>query len=262
MKWFKGFLINVQFFTSIPIPFALPMDREHLDRAMKTFPLLGLLLGGIVTSLLYIILVWTPLSPLAAAFLIWLAGIVLTGGIHLDGWIDCSDAFFSYQDRGKRLEIMKDPRTGAFGVLSVIIILAAKFLFIYEIILMIQPFSYVYILLLPFFSRMVMGVLLLRVPSAKNDGLGQMFKSSAGKGTLAIYGLYAGLFLAIAASFGQTLPFALILMVVCFLAVLYLKQKILSWFGGLTGDVLGASVEGTELLLWMTLWLLHYTVMG
>ena len=53
---------------------------------------------------------WTPFSPLAAAFFVWLALIVLTGGIHLDGWMDASDAFFSYRDKQKRLEIMKDPQ--------------------------------------------------------------------------------------------------------------------------------------------------------
>jgi adenosylcobinamide-GDP ribazoletransferase len=44
--------------------------------------------------------------------------------------------------------------------------------------------------------------------------------------------------------------------------LVYMKRKILSWFGGITGDVLGASVEGVELWLWLILWLLHYFAMG
>ena len=49
--------------------------------------------------------------------------------------MDASDAFFSYRDRERRLEIMKDPRIGAFGVLRCLVLLSARFLFIYEIIL-------------------------------------------------------------------------------------------------------------------------------
>ena len=88
---------------------------------------------------------------------------MITGGIHLDGWMDSSDAFFSYRDIAKRLEIMKDPRMGAFGVLSVIVILSARFLFVYEIVVMAVDVSYIFIVLIPFIGKMVMGVLLMNV---------------------------------------------------------------------------------------------------
>ena len=105
----------------------------HIEKAIKMFPLLGILQGIFYAFLLYGLVNWTPFSPLAAAFFVWLSLIFLTGGLHLDGWMDASDAFFSYRDKQKRLEIMKDPRVGAFGVLSIIVLLSARFLFIYEI---------------------------------------------------------------------------------------------------------------------------------
>ena len=86
------------------------MDRDHIERAVKTFPLLGLLQGIFYAGSIVCLLNWTPFSPLAAAFFVWLALIFVTGGIHLDGWMDASDAFFSYRDKEKRLEIMKDPQ--------------------------------------------------------------------------------------------------------------------------------------------------------
>ena len=117
-KLLKGLLIDIQFFTAIPVPLEIPMDKPHLKKAVQAFPLLGLIQGVIYTSLVYVLLEFTPFSNLAVAFMLWLTTILLTGGIHLDGWMDASDGFFSYKDQEKRLEIMKDPRTGAFGVIS------------------------------------------------------------------------------------------------------------------------------------------------
>lgn len=263
MKWIKGLLINLQFFTSIPIPVALPMDKDHLEKAIKTFPLLGLIQGGIYAFILYGFLYWTPFSPLVAAFAVWLAGIFLTGGIHLDGWMDTSDAFFSYRDREKRLEIMSDPRTGAFGVLSVIVLLSTRFLFIYEITQFVHPLTFLLIVFLPFFSKMVMGVLLLKVKAAKKEGLGSLFKEAANGRTLFIYPVYIFILIGIVVVFMNEAIWGILFFIfVSVIAVLFLRKKIISWFGGMTGDVLGASVEGTEVLLWMTLWLLHYFAMG
>lgn len=263
MKWIKGLLINLQFFTSIPIPIQLPMDKAHLEKAIKTFPLLGLIQGGMYASLLYVIQHWTPFSALTAAMVLWLAGIIITGGIHLDGWMDASDAFFSYRDQEKRLEIMKDPRTGAFGVLSVIVLLAAKFFFIYEITLKALPATYLLIATIPFFSKMVMGVLLLKVKAAKKEGLGILFKNASNDRTLFIYPIYVILLLAAAGLlFNHVLYGMIYFALVSMLVLLILMKKIISWFGGMTGDVLGASVEGMELMLWMTLWLSHYFAMG
>src|SRR5690606_9741307 len=130
---FKGLWISLQFFTSLPINKQIPMNRDNIDKCIKSIPLLGLFQGVLYSLLLYFLIEWTPFSYVAIAFLVWLFTIILTGGIHLDGWMDTSDAFFSYQNKEKRLEIMNDPRTGAFGVLSVIVLLSGRFLFLYEI---------------------------------------------------------------------------------------------------------------------------------
>ncbi|MCM3707155.1 MULTISPECIES: adenosylcobinamide-GDP ribazoletransferase [Cytobacillus] len=263
MKWLKGLLINLQFFTSIPIPISLPMDKPHLEKAIRTFPIAGLIQGGIYAFILYAFLEWTPFSLLAAAFAVWLAGILLTGGIHLDGWMDASDAFFSYRDQEKRLEIMSDPRVGAFGVLSVIVLLGARFLFIYEIVLLLNPSSYFLIAVIPFLSKMVMGILLINVKAAKEEGLGSLFQQAAAKTTLSIYPVF--LLAATAAAWLAGYPAIvgfLIMVLFSILFLVFLSRKVIAWYGGMTGDVLGASVEGTEVLLWMILWLLHYFVMG
>lgn len=253
MKFIRGFLIGVQFFTAIPISKQFPMDEDHLKRTIQAFPLLGLGQGMIYSFLLYILIENTPFSHLAAAFLLWLVTIILTGGIHLDAWMDVSDAYFSYQDQAGRLEIMKDPRIGAFGVISVMILLSCRFLFIYEITLNPHLLTYVLIAIIPFLSKTIMGVLLLTVRPARAEGLGYLFQKAATAKALWLYPVYL---LAAAILF----PRAAILIVPATACYLFARLKVGKWFGGITGDVLGATVEGTELILWLTVWLLHYFV--
>ncbi len=261
MKMMKGLIMCIQFFTSIPIPYEVPMDRTHINKAIKMFPVLGLLQGVLYSAILYVLLQWTPLSPLAMAFFIWLGLIIITGGIHLDGWMDCSDAYFSYRDQAKRLEIMKDPKIGAFGVLSVIVLLSARFLFIYEIVLRSVDHTFLFIVLIPFLGKIVMGILLLNVKSAKKEGLGSIFKQAASHRTLWIYPVYLVVMgLIILFVWPKAMDGFLLLVLAALLLLLVISRKIVKWFGGITGDVLGASVEGVELLLWMMVWLWHYFV--
>jgi adenosylcobinamide-GDP ribazoletransferase len=261
-KLLMGFLINLQFFTAIPVHFELPMDKPHLKSAVQAFPLLGLFQGGIYAGLMFLLLEYSPFSHLAAAFLLWLISILLTGGIHLDGWMDASDGYFSYQDQKKRLEVMNDPRTGAFGVISVIVLLSSRFLFIYEITVNAHAASYLMIAAIPLFSKSVMGLLLLTVKSAKKEGLGVLFQSAATSKDLWTYTVYLIGFLAFVILFNGSFEYVVIMLVTTFVSLLFCRGKAIKWFGGITGDVLGAAVEGTELLLWMTLWLLHYFVMA
>ncbi|KAA9017085.1 adenosylcobinamide-GDP ribazoletransferase [Niallia endozanthoxylica] len=261
MKTIKGLIMAFQFFTSIPIPYEVPMDRVHIEKAIKTFPILGLLQGIFYAFVLFAISAWTPLSPLAAAFFVWLSMILLTGGLHLDGWMDASDAYFSYRDRERRLEIMKDSRVGAFGVLSIVVLLSAKFLFIYEIAQRLYDASYVLIAFIPFLSKSVMGVLLIYVKAAKKEGLGTLFKNAASKYTLWIYPIYIIiLFVVLLAIWPGALGGAFLLLLAGVVFIMISAKKAVKWFGGITGDVLGASVEGVEMVLWMTLWLWHYFV--
>jgi adenosylcobinamide-GDP ribazoletransferase len=262
MKFIKGFLINLQFFTAIPIKLQLPMDKEHLRKAVQSFPLLGIFQGIIYAYILFFLLEWTPFSHQAVVFLLWLATILLTGGIHLDGWMDASDAYFSYRDKQKRLEIMKDPRMGAFGVISVIILLSCRYLFLYDITMNVHFLSYILIAAVPFLSKSVMGIMLLTVKTAKNEGLGRLFQAAATPIVLWIYPVYIIAFLYLASLLGIGFISIGLLFLAALVSYLICRRNALKWFGGITGDVLGASVEGTELILWMTVWLLHYFVMG
>src|SRR5690625_1155213 len=143
-------ILNLQFLSIIPFPMEIPIEKKNVERAVQTFPILGLIQGAIYAGSFYFLIEWTPFSFLATAFIIWLLFIILTGGLHLYGWMDSSDAYFSYRKKEERLRIMEDSNIGAFGVLSVIVLLAARFLFIYEVILMANSLTFFLLFFIPF----------------------------------------------------------------------------------------------------------------
>lgn len=257
-----GFLINLQFFTIIPIRKEIEMTKSNLTGMIITLPLFGMFLGVIYALALAGLIQFTPLSHLAITIIFLAFTIILSGGIHLDGWIDMSDALFSYQNKQKRLLIMEDPQVGAFGVLGLLFICVFKFLFIYEVISIYDSSIYIYIVFIPFFSRLFTGLGLLLINPAKKTGLGYLFHSSDQD----ILKYYLGYIIPIIIILGiynlnYMFIFTIILGLIGILYVIF-KRFILNQFGGLTGDLSGAGIEGVELILWFLMWLLHYYVMG
>src|SRR5699024_3730555 len=187
---FYGLILNLQFFTVIPVHRDIPMSNKNIRGLIGTLPLVGLLFGVMYSGITYLLVEVTSLSTLMISFVIWLLAIVLTGAIHIDGWIDTSDAFFSYRDRKKRLEIMIYHQKHAFVVISVIVLLFTKFLFIYEVMFHLNTSTYIFILFIPFFSRMLTAMMLILIPSAKEEGLRFFFQRAVKKHTLAFYVIY------------------------------------------------------------------------
>lgn len=56
MKFLKGLIVNLQFFTALPIRFEIPMDKAHLNHAAMSFPILGLMQGAFYAGLMYVLM--------------------------------------------------------------------------------------------------------------------------------------------------------------------------------------------------------------
>lgn len=260
--FFTGILINLQFFTSIPVKKQLSLDQNQLSYAIQTFPILGLFQGVIYVAFLYILQNFTPLTDLIITLFFWLLLIILSGGIHLDGLIDTSDAYFSYKDPKKRLEIMKDPRVGAFGVISVIVFLFTRFIILYELIQVTSSAVFLFIMMIPCFGKMMMGVFLQILPLARKVGMASFFKKGKSNRMFLVYMVYLVIFSIFIIWFQLELLIVFLLFtLVTFLVGLSMAKSITKNFNGITGDTLGASSEGMELLLWLTLLLLRSYVM-
>ncbi len=120
-----GGLLALQFLTRLPIPVACPWTPATRRWAIRAYPLVGLLIGGLLAlAALLLEHAQTP-TPISALVLlsVWVG---LTGGLHLDGAMDLADALGSNQPLQRRWEIMKDPQIGSFGMLALLFLLAWK----------------------------------------------------------------------------------------------------------------------------------------
>lgn len=263
-SFFNGFILTMQFFSTIPLrKKEIPITSINIRRSIQLFPILGLLQGGLVATLYYILIEWSFFSSVATAFFLWLMIIMITGAIHLDGWIDSCDAFFSYRDKKRRIEILADPQIGAFGLIGAIVLLSARFLFIYESINMATPFTFWLILLIPFFGKTVMGMLITFVHPVKKEGLGHLFYEASSRSILVYYLFYIiTVFSILMYMQFDIIYIVFIMLIVSILTYIFAKRKAIAWFGGMNGDIVGGATEGTETILWLTIWLYHYFAMG
>jgi len=246
-RW-DDFRTAIAFLTIFPVANNVAMDNQRLGRSMGLFPAVGLLLGlGLVicNGLL------APLLPRAVLdCLLILLLILATGALHLDGVADMIDGLAASRDRATSLRIMKDSRVGAMGVVGLVMLLLLKYLCLYHVPLEQKNAA---LLLLPAAGRWSQ-VFLSRCSTyiRSEGGTGSVFVDHVGNGEL----LRAGLTILLAAlllfSF-QGLVIAGLLLVFAALMMHYFQRRL----GGVTGDVLGAVTEMTEvffLLLILVLW--------
>jgi adenosylcobinamide-GDP ribazoletransferase len=133
MNFVRHYLLALQFFTRIPVTGRLARWVGYSPRMLRAsaahFPGVGLLVGAwaaLVYGALALGLPDTAWTPLVAAVLSTAATVLLTGAFHEDGLADVADGLGGSAERQRALEIMKDSRVGAFGVLAVVLALLAK----------------------------------------------------------------------------------------------------------------------------------------
>lgn len=245
-----GFLLALQFFTSLPIKLQLPITRTTATAMYGSIPLLGLGMGSILAALIFLNDSYFQFSPLFMAILLVVAHFTMTGGLHMDGVVDTGDAFFSYGEKEKRLEILDDPRVGAFGAMTLVIFVLLKVAVLYELFL--HNIQVYYFIVLPFIARLSILIYFLTMETVKKKGIAAYFKEQIYAKNLWAAGIfYSVAFIATAIYLQQFIWLVLLLLMVLFVALYSYWTK--KNFGGMTGDLVGACFEGTELLLWFTL---------
>jgi adenosylcobinamide-GDP ribazoletransferase len=212
-------------------------------RALPWFPIVGALVGGAVGIMWWAAAQWWSL-PVAAVLAI-VADLVLTGMLHVDGLADSADGLLPPLSRERRLEVMKDPRAGAFGVVAVVTVLLLRF----AVLASIAPTSTTALTIAGIWcaSRGAMAVTACTVPYARGAGLATAF---LGGNAVVIAAITVPLALAAGAAGTDPHVRGVLAVVGCGLGAALVVAFARAKLGGFTGDVLGAAgVVGETLAL-------------
>ena len=233
MHILKSFVIAFSIYSKIPVP-QFEWKDEDMKYMLCFFPWIGAVIGGGVylwSCLCGIFDVGEICHTLIGAAV----PLVITGGFHVDGFMDTMDAFHSYRPREKKLEILKDSHIGAFAV-----IMLAMYGIIY-----IGAFSEVAdpkllkIVCGGFFlARCLSGISVVTFPSAKKDGMLYLFASSSQK-VIVKWSLYLQGITCICFMLWQSLYAGILVVVAAFLAFVYYYHRTKKELGGITGDTAG-----------------------
>ncbi len=231
-------------YSKIPMP-RFEWKEEDASHSLVFFPMVGAVIGGIVLLINSV----PALAGLPAAvriLLTILAPIAVTGGFHLDGYMDTGDALSSYADREKKLEIMKDPHIGAFAVISLV-----KWLLIYSAcvtaillsdecdIETLGIFGLTFVV-----SRALSGLTSILFTKARKSGM--LRQETADKQTGTTVCLIVWLFVAAGLMLRLNVLYAAAVMVSCAVFTMYYRYMSYRNFGGVTGDTAGYFLTALE----------------
>jgi len=197
---------------------------------------IGIIIGLILAGLYWLLRLILPSAVVDVLLLVCL--VVLTGGLHLDGFVDTCDGIGGHKTPEARWQVMHDSRAGAFGIVGVCCLLLVKYISLSSVP---DNLMMVTLVLMPVVSRWAMVYAIFAYPYARPSGLGKAFKQEASWRRLTMATLVAlAVVIALARLPGFVIMAGVWVIVVAMAA--YLKGR----FSGLTGDTYGAINEVAE----------------
>ena len=235
----RDFLRALSFLTILPVGQSRLSDEKELARSMAFFPLVGLVIGLILSAGYYLFSLFLPKS-----ITLWsTVGLLvfLTRGLHLDGLADTLDGLASGGSKERIFEVMRDSRIGAFGVIGLILLIGGKYLALDQFPNGFVPYS---LILMTVMGRNSMVLVCFRSPYARpGEGLAKPFTENLGYRETVWSSVTAlGIALLVMGVKGILLFFGIGLFSLGYR--FFFTKKL----GGVTGDVLGGANELSELL--------------
>jgi len=235
----ESFIIAFSMYSKIPMPHVKWSDRG-MRYSMCFFPFVGALTGAL-SLLVYRGMIYLNAGNMSAAAILTVLPVLINGGIHMDGFLDTVDARRSYKSREEKLEILKDPHTGAFAIIYA----AVYFVIVFGLFTEITPETIIFPALGYFVSRTLSAFSVVSFPKAKKDGSVAAFADAAQKNVRLVlaaeFVLCAILYIVINPVCGVMCITASLLVFVYYYCM---SGKV---FGGITGDIAGYFLQLCEL---------------
>ncbi len=232
LKYLRSFLGALTFYTIIPLLHNWKLDFEKIARWL---PLIGLIIGGGL-AMVDLFLEYLGMPTLTRSTVIVALWIGITGGLHLDGVMDTADGL-ALMDKQRRLEVMRDSSTGAFGVMSGLVVLLLKTAALSDL----NSHRWLAIIGISAWARWGQLVAIAFFPYLRATGKGMLPKQGVKPFQDTLMGLI--LILGISSFLGIVgLKLAFLGLIVSLLVICWFYKKL----GGFTGDVYGAVIEWTE----------------
>lgn len=242
----RSFFVALQFLTILPVDITPKVSQETFGRSLAWFPIVGAIIG---LALSLNVFLFGILPQMVIAALIMALSVIITGGIHLDGFADTCDGLYGSTAKERALEIMRDSHIGSMAALGIAMLLVLKFSLLAS---MPQQILWKLLVLMAAFARWSQALSCFLSEYARDDGKARYFIEYATWRELLIGGAFTlALFLLSMKSQGAIIFFTSLLVIS--LPIYYIKARI----GGMTGDTIGAINEVSEvtvLLFGLTFW--------
>ena len=242
MNALRSIAMAFAMFSRIPMP-RVEWKKENMRYMLCALPLVGAAIGLALTLWVWVCLRLKIGQTLFAAG-IALIPLLLSGGIHMDGFCDTADALSSHQPAERKREILKDSHAGAFAVISFGMYMLGYFALSSELELCYN--TALIMGLMHMISRAV-GALMSTLTVSAHEGLLSAFTSAGAKGAvwilLCIFALCAAGVILIAGIGGAAMVIAAIMAFFAF------RRMAIKQFGGMSGDLAGFSIQMSEIIM-------------
>lgn len=240
----QSLIIAFAMYSKIPMPRA-DWNDKNMRYAFCWFPVIGLVIGLVELAVFYILTKWQAGSVFRGVCLMAVP-LLVTGGIHLDGFMDTTDARSSYGDREKKLAILKDSHVGAFAVIGCsfyLILSAGAWSEIDAKGIVVMAMAFV-------LERAFSGLAVVNFKGARKDGMLTAFREPARKRTVTVVLAAEAVISAIVMCY-LWLPVGLLCSLGAVLTFVYYYKMAMKEFGGTTGDLAGWFLQTCELVMLM-----------
>lgn len=246
MKILKAFCLAFTTYSRIPMVCVRP-DKDSMRYLLCFLPVIGAAAGALFMLWFYLCAALN-ISRVCFAAVAAVLPVLVTGGIHADGYIDTNDALSCYGEKQKMLQILSDPHVGAFGIIAAIVYYILYFGFLNEM----SAYSAAAVTGLGFvLSRAICSFEIAFLKPAKQSGMLYELKSASSKKATAFMSVIFIIVCVAATAFVNVYIGALV--VLCQAAlVIYHKCRVVNRIGGITGDTCGHFIMMSELLTVMT----------